>query len=78
MRLAVDTLQTALDLLMKVWPKAVARVREEVADMQTLSDAAELTIDPWNYRYYTEKVRLQKYDLDFNEVKPYLQFEQLR
>ena len=62
MRLAVDTLQTALDLLMKVWPKAVARVREEVADMQTLSDAegVELTIDLWNYRYYTEKVRLQK------------------
>ena len=74
------TPQAALDLLMKVWPKAVARAREEVADMQALADAegADLTIEPWDYRYFAEKVRVQKYDLDFNEVKPYLQFEKLR
>ena len=70
----------AMDLMMKVWPKAVARVREEVADMQAIADAenAGITIRPWDYRYYAEKVRKQKYDLDFNEVKPYLQLEKLR
>ena len=65
---------------MKVWPKAVARVKEEVADMQAVADAegAAITIEPWDYRYYAEKVRKAKYDLDFNEVKPYLQLDKLR
>jgi peptidyl-dipeptidase Dcp len=70
----------AMDLMMKVWPKAVARVREEVADMQKIADSEGkgVTIEPWDYRYYAEKVRKAKYDLDFNEVKPYLQLEKLR
>ena len=74
------TPQAAWDLMMKVWPKAVARVGEEVADMQQIADAehAGITIEPWDYRYYAEKVRKAKYDLDFNEVKPYLQLEKLR
>lgn len=72
--------ETAMELMLKVWPKAVARVKEEVADMQKVADAegAEITIQPWDYRYYAEKVRKEKYDLDFNEVKPYLQMEKLR
>ena len=74
------TPEAAMELMMKVWPKAVQRVREEVADMQSIADAegAEITIEPWDYRYYAEKVRKAKYDLDFNEVKPYLQLEKLR
>lgn len=72
--------QNAMNLMMQVWPKAVARVKEEVADMQKIADAedAGITIEPWDYRYYAEKVRKAKYDLDFNEVKPYLQMEKLR
>lgn len=72
--------QAAMDLMMKVWPKAVARVAEEVADMQRVADAegAKIKIEPWDYRYYAEKVRKEKYDLDFNLVKPYLQLEKLR
>jgi peptidyl-dipeptidase Dcp len=63
-----------------VWTPAVARVREEVADMQAIADkeGAKITIEPWDYRYYAEKVRKAKYDLDQNEVKPYLQLEKLR
>ncbi|GIW97882.1 MAG: peptidase M3 [Pirellulaceae bacterium] len=74
------TPEAAMELMMKVWPKAVARVREEVADMQKIADAEGkgVTIEPWDYRYYAEKVRKAKYDLDFNEVKPYLQMEKLR
>ncbi len=70
----------AMALMLKVWPKALARVKEEVADMQAVADAgkAKITIEPWDYRYYAEKVRKEKYDLDFNEVKPYLQLEKLR
>ena len=72
--------EAAMDLMMKVWPKALARVREEVADMQAIADeeGAKIKIEPWDYRYYAEKVRKAKYDLDFNEVKPYLQLDKLR
>ena len=71
--------EAAMDLMMKVWPKAVARVKQEVADMQAIADSenAGITIEPWDYRYYAEKVRKEKYDLDFNEVKPYMQMSKL-
>ncbi len=74
------TPERAMALMESVWPAAVARVHEEVADMQAIADqeGAKLTIEPWDYRYYAEKVRKAKYDLDENEVKPYLQLEQLR
>lgn len=66
-------------LMMRVWPAAVARVREEVADMQALAvkDGATITIAPWDYRFYAEKVRKAKYDLDESEVKPYLQLDNI-
>lgn len=74
------TPDAAMELMMKVWPKAVARVHEEVADMQAVADSenAGIKIEPWDYRYYAEKVRKEKYDLDMNEVKPYLQLGKLR
>jgi len=70
----------AMALLMRIWPAAVARVREEVADMQAIADVASpgVRIAAWDYRYYAEKVRRAKFDLDMNEVKPYLQLEKLR
>lgn len=74
------TPEAAMNLMMKVWPAAIARVREEVADMQALADkeGARIKIEPWDYRFYAEKVRKAKYDLDSNEVKQYLQLEKLR
>ncbi|HEU4869437.1 MAG TPA: M3 family metallopeptidase [Pyrinomonadaceae bacterium] len=72
--------EKAMELMEAVWKPAVARVHEEVADMQALADkeGAKITIEPWDYRYYMEKVRKAKFDLDQNEVKPYLQLEKLR
>jgi peptidyl-dipeptidase Dcp len=74
------TPQRALELMQQVWKPAVARVHEEVADMQALADKedAKIKIEPWDYRYYAEKVRKARYDLDQNEVKEYLQLEKLR
>lgn len=74
-----ETPENASKLMMAVWPAAVARVREEVTDMQALAnkEGAQLTIEPWDYRFYAEKVRKAKYDLDENEVKPYLQLDQI-
>lgn len=74
------TPEKALVLMEAVWPAAVTRVHEEVADMQKIADqeGAQIKIEAWDYRYYAEKVRKSRYDLDQNEVKEYLQLEQLR
>ena len=74
------TPEKAMELMEAVWKPALARVHEEVADMQALADkeGAKIKIEPWDYRYYMEKVRKAKYDLDQNEIKPYLQLEKLR
>lgn len=71
--------EKAMELMMKVWPAAVARVKEEVADMQAIADKdnAGITIEPWDYRYYAERVRKAKYDLDQNEIKPYFQLDNM-
>jgi len=74
------TPETAMALMMQVWPSAVARVHEEVVDMQAIADKekAGIKIAPWDYRYYAQKVKKAKYDLDENEVKPYLQLDKLK
>ncbi|WP_295181428.1 M3 family metallopeptidase [uncultured Christiangramia sp.] len=71
--------ENAMDLMMQVWPAALARVKEEVADMQKVADSenADITIKPWDYRFYAEKVRKEKYDLDSEEVKQYLELGNL-
>ena len=72
--------ENAMKLMNAVWPAAIARVKQEVADMQVVADANgdNITIEPWDYRYYAEKVRKKKYDLDSDEVKQYLQLDKLR
>ena len=69
----------ATALMMRVWPAAVARVGQEVKDMQKLAkrEGAKLTIEPWDYRFYMEKVRKQRYDLDQNEFKNYFALENM-
>ncbi|MFV8838923.1 M3 family metallopeptidase [Salinimicrobium soli] len=73
------TPERAMEFMEAVWPAALARVEEEVADMQAVADAegADITIAPWDYRYYAEKVRQQKYDLESDVVKQYLQLDKL-
>jgi len=72
--------QKTLDLMMSVWKPAVEKVHQDVAEMQKIVDNENggFKIEPWDYRYYAEKVRKAKYDLDENDVKPYLQLEKLR
>jgi len=74
------TPEKAMELMEEVWTPAVARVKQEVADMQKIAnrEGAKITIEPWDYRYYAEKVRKERYALDQNEVKQYLQLDKLR
>ncbi|GAA3272298.1 M3 family metallopeptidase [Sphingomonas yabuuchiae] len=69
----------AMDLMMRVWPAAKARVAEEVRDMQAIADkdGAKITIEPWDYRFYQEKVRKSRYDLDQAELKPYFELNNI-
>jgi len=73
------TPKKAMGLMEAVWPAAIARVAEEVADMQAVADrnSDDITIEPWDYRFYAEIVRKEKYDLDSEEVKQYLQLDKL-
>ena len=74
------TPERAMELMLAVWPAATKRVSQEVADMQKLAkrEKAKITIEPWDYRFYADKVRKDKYALDSNEVKQYLQLDKLR
>lgn len=69
----------ATDLMMRVWPAARARVAEEVRDMQAIADAQGqgVRIEPWDYRFYQEKVRKSRYDLDQAELKPYFELNNM-
>lgn len=66
----------AMDLMMRVWPSAKARVAEEVRDMQKIAGTG-ITIEPWDYRFYQEKVRKSRYDLDQAELKPYFELNNI-
>ena len=77
------TPETAMALELAAWKPAVAQVHKDVAVMQAVVDrdnkgTGGFRIAPWDYRYYAEKVRKAKYDLDLNEVKPFLQLDNVR
>lgn len=74
------TPENAIDLLMKIWKPTVNRVNEEVAEMQAYADAAgdNIKIEPWDYYYYLDKVRQQKYSFDEAAVAPYFSVDSVR
>lgn len=71
--------EKASSLMMRVWPAAVARVKQEVADMAKIAkrEGAKITIEPWDYLFYAEKVRKQKYALDQDQLKPYFELNNM-
>lgn len=79
-KVMAKTPENAENLLMQIWVPAVKKVNEEVAEMQALADQdnAGITIQPWDYYYYAEKVRKAKYDLDENSVRQYFAIDSVR
>ena len=71
------TPQRVRDLLMSVWTPAKARAGEEAEALQALAaeEGANITLAPWDWRYYAEKLRKRDHDLDEAEIKPYLKLE---
>lgn len=72
--------QNAEELLLKIWEPATKRVKEEVAEMQALSDKDGNTfkIAPYDYYYYAERVRKAKYSLNEDEVRQYFALDSVR
>lgn len=69
------TVDAAEGLLMKIWKPAVKKVSEEVADMQAYADrhGDNIKLAPWDYYYYAEKVKKDKFDFSEDEVRPYFE-----
>lgn len=67
------------DLLIQVWQPAKRRAAQEAEKLQELanSEGANFKIAPWDWRYYSEKVRKRDYDYDAAETKPYFQLDSM-
>ncbi|MEM8602074.1 MAG: M3 family metallopeptidase, partial [Bacteroidota bacterium] len=73
------TPDAAMSLMEQVWWPARDRALEEAADIEARIAAAGLDheLQPWDWRYYTQQVRAERYDLDESEVKAYLQLDNM-
>jgi peptidyl-dipeptidase Dcp len=67
--------EAALSLLASIAKPAAARAKEEAADIQKLIDKQNsgFKLEPWDWNFYSEQVRKEKYDLDANQIKPYFE-----
>lgn len=65
----------AMSLLRSMWEPATARAREELVEQAHL---AGHTIEPWDTRFYQERVRHERFDLDDSTLRPYLQLDRMR
>lgn len=76
-RVMAKTPEAAENLLMQVFEPAVKRSHQEVADMQAYVDAqgGGFKIAPWDYYYYADKVKAQKFDLDEAQLRPYFSLD---
>lgn len=74
------TPQAAEELLLKIWEPAKGAVAREVAEMQALADQRgdSITIAPWDYYYYTDRLRSAKYNLDEAAIAPYFAADSVR
>ncbi|MFA7687821.1 MAG: M3 family metallopeptidase [Moheibacter sp.] len=74
------TPEKAMDLLNQLWTPALANAKNEEAELLTLmkADGLEGPVQPYDWRYYTEKLRKQKFDLEESEIKPYFAIDNVR
>ncbi|NEW81650.1 MAG: M3 family metallopeptidase [Mariniphaga sp.] len=67
-------------LLNQVWTPAIKRAEEEAKDMQTMinKEGGKFKLESWDWWYYSEKVRKEKYDLDEEQIRPYFELNNVR
>jgi len=69
--------QNVYDFLYRVWEPSINRAKNERAEMQEIinREGGDFELEAWDWWYYAEKIRKEKYDLDDDEVKPYFSIE---
>jgi peptidyl-dipeptidase Dcp len=74
-----QTPEAALDLLRQAWDRVLPLTGDLLADLETLAaeEGADITVEPWDRRYYAERLRRQRFRLDAEEAKPYLESDAL-
>ena len=76
-RVMSKTVENAENLLYQIWKPAVAKAHEEIADMQKYIDnhGGNFKLAAWDYYYYAEKVKKERFNLSEDEVRPYFQLD---
>lgn len=71
------TPEAVSSFLTKLWEPALRVAKDELADMQKIADSegARFKLASWDWWFYAEKLRKQKYDLDEEEIRPYFSLE---
>lgn len=74
------TPEAVYNLMDKLWAPALEKAKEEEADIKKmmLADGIKDDVQPYDWRYYTEKIRKERYDLDEQQLKPYFSLENVR
>jgi peptidyl-dipeptidase Dcp len=72
--------QNVQQLLDQLWSPALAKAKQERDEMQALiaTEGKDFELEPWDWRYYEEKLKVQKFDLDEQEVKPYFALDKVQ
>lgn len=72
--------ENVFDLLNQLWEGILPKVKQERAALQAMIDkeGGDFKLAPYDWFYYTEKLRKEKYDLDESEVRPYFELENVR
>ncbi len=72
--------QNVYDFLYRVWEPSLERAKSEIVEMQQIIDreGGDFELEGWDYWYYAEKIRNEKYNLDDDEVKPYFSIDNVR
>ena len=76
-RVMSKTVENAENLLYQIWKPAVAKAHEEIADMQKYinNHGGNFKLAAWDYYYYAEKVKKERFNLSEDEVRPYFQLD---
>lgn len=74
------TPENVYQLLMDLWKPSLAKAKEEAAELQKImnSEAVAGELKSWDWWYYTEKLRIEKYNLDESELRPYFSLEAVK
>lgn len=75
-----QTPQAVFDLMGKIWERALPQAKKEAKELQAYinKEGGNFKLEAWDWWYYTEKLRKEKFDLDEAELKPYFKMENVR